>query len=232
MKLTTMKCSFLSMTLLLGAAGCSAVADSAPVADGPVSASAPAIAGAPHAVVAAASLRTLAHLVTPKKTLGFQSVSEASSASLAEGLPMFRVGLDDLRSYHAGADPRPLLKDEGKVMYPVTVGGDVRSAVVVRKVNGDWKATEFGRASLASFAETGRKHVAAARGVAESALSLVEIPTMSARLLEHEEGGVPMLTALMDVPGTDVRAGMTLPAAEVFGKLQPLALQNDGKTPN
>jgi hypothetical protein len=234
MKLTTMKRSILSMALLLGAAGCTSQADSAGINDAPSPRSTlgPTHAGAPHAVAAAESLRTLAHLVTPKRTLGFRSVSEASSASLADGLPMFIVGLDDLRSYRVGADPRPLLKDEAKVMYPVTVGGDVRSAVIVRKVNGNWRATQFGGANLANVAHAGRKHVAAARGVAEPALSLVEIPTMSARLLEHEEGGEPMLTALLDVPGTDLRAGETLPAADVFAKLQPLAAHNDGKAPN
>jgi hypothetical protein len=145
---------------------------------------------------------------------------------------MFMVGLNDLRGYRANDDPRPLLRDEGTVMYPVTVGGEVRSSVILRKVNGDWKATQFGRSNLAGFAHAGRKQVATARRVPESGVSLVEIPTMSARMLEHEENGLPMLTALLDVPPTDLRAGVTLPAAEVFAKLQPLAAQNDGKAPN
>ena len=189
--------------------------------------------GAPtHAAAASASLKTLAHLVTQEKTLGFRSPSEAASASLVEPLPMLMVALDDLRAYRAGDDPRPLLKSEGSFLYPVTVGGEVRSSMVVRKVKGEWKATQFGRANLAKFAHEGRSQVSVARGVAASGVSLVEIPTMSARLLEEDENGVPMLTALLDVPGTDLRAGMTVPAADVFAKLQPLAARNDGKSPN
>jgi hypothetical protein len=187
---------------------------------------------ATHAAAATASLKTLARLVTSQKTLGFASASEAESASLVAPLPMWMVGLNDLRTFHPGDDPRPLLKDEGSFLYPVTAGGDVRSAMVVRKVNGEWKATQFGRASLARFAHEGRRRVSEARGVEASGVALVEIPTMSARLLAHDEHGIPMLTALVDVPGTDVRAGTTVPAAEVFAKLQPIAARNDGTAPN
>lgn len=228
-----MKLSILLTTILLGAAGCASHADSTVSTETPASAPAPApVSGAAHATAAAAALKTLAGLVKPEKTLGFHSPSEVALASLAEPLPMLMVGLNDLRGYRAGDDPRPLLRDEGTVMYPVTVGGEVRSSVILRRVNGDWKATQFGRSNLAGFAQAGRKQVASARRVPESGVSLVEIPTMSARMLEHEENGVPMLTSLLDVPNTDLRAGMTLTAAGVFAKLQPLAAQNDGKAPN
>jgi hypothetical protein len=234
-----MKLPLLFAALLL-ATGCASQGDDLSKSESPSSpregepaTSVPGSTGAStHAAAAVASLKTLAQLVTPQKTLGFRSVSEVSSASLATPLPMLMVGLDDLRAYHAGDDPRPLLKNEGSFIYPVTVGGDVRSAMVIRQANGEWKATQFGRANLARFAHEGRQQVSLARGVAEAGVSLVEIPTMAARMLAHEEGGVPMLTALLDVPGTDIRAGATAPAADVFAKLHPLAEQNDGKAPN
>jgi hypothetical protein len=220
------------VVLLAALAGC-ATETSSPLAE---ETAAPAVPPVPvvatHAAAATASLKTLARLVTSQKTLGFASAREAESASLVAPLPMWMVGLNDLRAYRAGDDPRPLLKDEGSFLYPVTAGGDVRSAMVVRKVNGEWKATQFGRASLARFAHEGRRRVSEARGVEASGVALVEIPTMSARLLAHDEHGIPMLTALVDVPGTDVRAGTTVPAAEVFAKLQPIAARNDGTAPN
>jgi hypothetical protein len=228
-----MKLSILWTTTLLAAVGCASHTDSSVSTETPLSAPAlKPVDGIARTTAAAAALKTLAGLVKPEKPLGFHSPSEIASASLAEPLPMRMVGLNDLRAYRAGDDPRPLIRDEGTVMYPVTVGGEVRSSVVLRKVNGDWKATQFGRSNLASFAHAGRARVASARRVPEAGVSLVEIPTMSARMLEHEEGGVPMLTSLLDVPNTDVRAGVTLPAAEVFAKLQPLAAQNDGRAPN
>ena len=232
-----MKLPLLLTAFLLGS-GCATSRDEgiegSKSAPGDTAASAPGATGdvATHAAAAAASLKTLAQLVTPQKTLGFRSVSEVASASLASPLPMLMVQLNDLQAYRAGDDPRPLLKNEGSFIYPVTVGGDVRSSIVVRKTGGEWKATQFGRANLAKFAHEGRQQVSLARGVAESDVSLVEIPTVSARMLAHDENGVPMLTALLDVPGTDLRAGATVPAADVFTKLHPLAMLNDGTKPN
>jgi hypothetical protein len=186
-----------------------------------------------HAEAAAASLQTLAHLVSAQQTLGFQSASEAASASVANPLPMFMVGLQPLRAYRAGDDPRSLLMDEGSFLYPVMASGSVRSSVVVRKVaGGGWKGTQFGRPTLAKSAVEGRTRVAATRGVAKSAVSYVEVPALLVRMLGHEESGVLMLTALLDVPGTDIRAGTTLPAADVFAKLQPNAVRLDDRSPN
>jgi hypothetical protein len=232
-----MKLTILFAATLL-ATGCASQTDAPRAHEAPTSEPAPALdtatgaTGATRAEAATASLQKLARLATPQTTLGFQSVSEAASASLAEPLPMIMVRLDALQAYRAGDDARPLLLEEGSFLYPVTVGGEVRSSVLVHKVNGDWKATQFGRANLAKFAHEGRKQVALARGVAESGVSLVEIPTLSTRMLAHDEKGVPMLTALLDVQGTDLRAGVTRPAADVFAKLQPLAARNDGRSPN
>jgi hypothetical protein len=114
----------------------------------------------------------------------------------------------------------------------VTAGGSVRSSVVVRKAAGGWKATQFGRAALAKSAVEGRARVASARGVAESAVSYVEVPALLVRMLGHDEKGVLMLTALLDLPGTDIHAGTTLPAADVFAKLHPSALRLDDRFPN
>ncbi|HEY2512283.1 MAG TPA: hypothetical protein VGI39_15555 [Polyangiaceae bacterium] len=221
----------------LGAAGCSsestgAGTTAAPSATAEVALHAPAL---PHAAVASDALDTLASLVAQgnPESRGFHSVAEVRTATLSTALPMYRVGLEPLRAYHAGADTRALLEDEGAVMYPVAVSGDVRSAIVVKKrPSGDWEASSFGHAKLAQKAHAGRKGVAAARGVAEADVALVEVPTLSASFLSHEEAGRTMLTPLHDVAGTDLKAGATVAASEVFAKLQPLAAQHDGNVPN
>jgi hypothetical protein len=187
-----------------------------------------------HVEAAQASLTTLGHLAIADKTLGFRSPEEATSATLGSPLPMFMVGLNPLRAYRAGDDPRALLLSEGSVFYPVTVNGEVRSSVLVRQdaAGGGWKASQFGRPTLASLASAERANLAHARKVTESGVSLVEIPTLSARMLEHEENGVPMLTSLLDVPGTDIHAGETRSAADVFTKLQPVAARLQDMRPN
>jgi hypothetical protein len=202
------------------------------VQETPAQVAANGVSAATHAEAAAGALKTLAHLATAQRSLGLRSESEAASASVAEPLAMFMVGLEPLRLYRAGDEPRALLVDEGSFLYPVTAGGDVRGSVVVRKAAGGWKATQFGRAALAKAAVEGRSRVAATRGVAESAVSVVEVPALLVRLLGHDENGILMLTATGDVPGTDIHAGTMLPAADMFVKLQPSALRLDDRSPN
>jgi hypothetical protein len=224
-----MKTRFLTIAFLALAAGCSSQPDAAPAPSTPSASSVARVTT--HAEAASASLKTLATLVSPQKSLGFTSPSEVASSTLAEPFAMYHVGLDGLRAYRAGDDPHALFLDTGSFLYPVTVAGVAKSSVVVRKVDGEWKATQFGRPTLAKHVHEGRKSLVAARGVAE-AFSYVDIPTMSARMLRHEEKGVAMLTALVDVAGTDIRAGATLPAADVFAKLHPLAVAHDASVPN
>lgn len=231
----TMRLSLFSFLIAMAAsaAGCASPGDPGPSnGNAPAAVASSGVSAPTRAEAAAASLQTLSHLVTAHPTLGFQSASDVASASVADPLPMFMVGLDPLRAYRAGDDPHALLSDEGSFLYPVTAGGSVRTSVVVKKAATGWKATQFGRVALAKSAVDGRRHVAATRGVAETAVSYVEVPALLVRMLGHDENGVLMLTALLDVPGTDVRAGTTLAAADMFAKLQPSALRLDDRSPN
>ncbi len=230
----------ITVTLLLGAAACSSEPVGTPGAN--ESTPAPQAVGfrsartaAPHRAVATASLDTLAGLVAQgnPETRGFHSNDEVGIATLAEPMPMYMMGLDGLRAYHPGQDPHTLLIDKEEAMYPLTVGGEVRSSVVVTKnAAGTWETTSFGHANLAKAAYAGRRGVAANRGVAEAELSIVDVPTLGARLLAHEENGKLMLTPMHDVPGTAFRAGDTRSAEEVIAALHPLAVQANGSVPN
>ncbi len=212
------------------------VASNAVVGPNRLTASAPGGGGAPtHAAAASASIDTLAKLVSQgqPESRGFHSVDEVQAAVLAVPLPMYLLGLYPLRDYRTGQDPRALLIDEEAVLYPLTVGGEVRTSVVVKKRPGDvWEASSFGHANLAKAAHAGRRGVSAARGVAEGSMSLVDVPTLGARLLSHEENGVPMLTPLFDIPGTEFHARVTRRADEVLAALRTLAEQVDPNAPN
>jgi hypothetical protein len=239
----------ITVSLLLGAAACSSESSGTATSGEPagereantarVTAAAnrasTATLTASHAAAAAASFDTLANLVSQAQpgAKGFRSVDEVQSAALATAMPMFMVGLDGLRAFQAGQDPHALLIDEESVMYPITVGGEVRSSVVVKKrTGGTWEASSFGHANLAKSAHVGRRRVTAARGVAEADLKLIRIPTMSATLLGHEEGGKLMLTPLANIAGTSLKAGETHPADEVMTALQPIAISLNENLPD
>ncbi len=136
------------------------------------------------------------------------------------------VQLDDLKVYQSGSDPRAMLVDKEEVLYPVAVGGDVRSSVVVRKrANGQWEAAEFGRGNMVKSVVAARLGVSTRMGIAETSFLLVEIPTLAARLVGYDVNGALMLTPVYDVPGTTLHGGVTYSASDVFTVLQPLAVR-------
>lgn len=222
----------ISMALLLGACSVDLTGDTAssssPIQTGARRTRLAAAPGVdltrPHAVAAADSLETVRALVGSgdPEARGFHSRDEVDAATLTQPLPMFMVGLDQLRSYE-GADAHALLIDEEQVMYVLSVDGEARTALVVRKrANGTYSPSSFGHINVAKMAHSGRG-VLKARGVAEADLRLVEIPTMGVKFLAHDVGGRMLWTALLDVPGTRFRAGETHPAEDVLATLQPLA---------
>jgi hypothetical protein len=181
-----------------------------------------------HAAAAEASLGVLADLVASDKPekRGFKSAAEAKSGKLTSAVPVFMVGLDKLSEYEEGQDPNSLLFDLEEAMYPLTVNGEVKSAVFVRKrASGNWEAAEFGRPNLAKAVHSHRESVSARRHVASQDLKMVDIPALGAKFLGHDEKGELMLSPIRDITGTELKAGQTRRAAEVFAMLKPIAQQ-------
>lgn len=163
---------------------------------------------------------------------GFDSPSEAQTATVEEGIPVSFVRLDQLVAYKAGQDTKALLVDKGQLFYPLSVGGEPRSSVRVRKRgDGKWEAVELGNKELARSAFTQGKQVKAARAV-QGGFTLVEIPTVHAFLLSHIENGKHLLTPLYDVPGTILKAGDARSADETLSALAAVAAQLDPTKPN
>ncbi|MBW7899811.1 MAG: hypothetical protein H3C25_13820 [Candidatus Brocadia sapporoensis] len=61
-----------------------------------------------------------------------------------EPIRVFLVQLDQLREYKPGSDSNKLLIDADKIIYPFTVREQIRSLVVVEKIQEAWNATNFG----------------------------------------------------------------------------------------
>lgn len=204
-----------------------------PVVQTPPVTAAPTFATASAAATAA--LGTLAGVVgtDPSGRRGFASAAEVTSSALADGLPLLFVRLDSLVAFKAGQDTKALPFDTRRVMYPLTVGGQVRSSVTVQQgADGTWQAVRFGSAPVARASQSIRQTVAAARAIDAGSVSLIQIPTVHATLLSHREKGAHMVTPLQDIPGTTYKAGVTQPAAAVFAALQPLAAKVNPKLAN
>jgi hypothetical protein len=175
---------------------------------------------------ALASLETLSLAVSRGKPgrRGFGSAADVRSASLGTPLHAFVIGLDDLRAYQPGQDPRSVLTDKQEIVYPLVTNGEIRSSVVVRhRDDGAWETVQFGRGVVVKDIHAARASVAARRNRNTRELSLVEVPTLALRFLAHDESGGLWLSPVHDVPGTALRAHDSYPASEVLRTLQPLA---------
>lgn len=171
--------------------------------------------------VATAALPTLRELAQQMPDVVGLSANEAGAATLGEPLPLFDVGLEALKGYRSGTDPRSLLQDVRTLHFPILVSGAVRSSIVVRQQGQGWLATDFGQAELA-------KRIGAARGTGGGDALLVRVPALNAYFVGTTSGGTLQLTPLADVDGTDYRALAPAPADAVFTALAARAQASNG----
>lgn len=171
------------------------------------------------------SLKTLPRIVTREnyRALGFQTPDEPKSASLGEPIAVFTVGLDDLRSFVSGKDPKTLLRGPQRVVYPVVVQQQVRSAVTLQELQGAWKVTGFGNATLGRLLAKFRSERASAAGASATSYFAVHIPALNLYFLGHEASGQLNLTPLLDDPSLELKAGQPVPGDKLFERLVPRA---------
>lgn len=181
---------------------------------------------------AEAGLRTFRSLVDARNyaRLGFESPQEVQAATLGEPLRDVFVPLDKLRTYSGGGDIKPLLVRGPRVLFPVQIGSAVRSSLtVVQQPDGGFKAASFGARSFARAFSAAREAAAQASGAKPESFFIVRVPALNAQFLAFDQAAGLMFVVVTDDPRFDLRAGSTLPAAEVLGRLVARArsLQDD-----
>jgi hypothetical protein len=179
---------------------------------------------------AAQSLATLPKLVSAAnyRELGFASPDEVATATLGAPVPMYFVRLDQLRDYPAGGDPKALLTDLHQLFYPVVVRSDTRSGIVVQETKEGWRVASFGNAGLAKqVAAVGKGETGSPGGAAAD--MIVQVPALGVFFLGNRNSdGSLRLTPLADSPNYGLRAGATMPAADLFAGLVPYARAYNG----
>jgi hypothetical protein len=177
------------------------------------------------------SLSTFRQLVNAQnyKELGFESPEEVANATLGEPIHVLVVSLNQLRQYEPGGDPNRLLTDFNQIHYPVVVGDQVRSAILVDQVNGKWKTGTFGATNLAKLIATARKGTQTSN---PSQDVVVEVPSLGLYFLGHRtEDNKLTLTPLTDNAVFGLRAGGAMPAEEVLAALVPAAKSLNTEAP-
>lgn len=162
------------------------------------------------------------------KAMGFESADEMTNATLGQPLSVFMVELDALRAYQSASDPNKLLKSIDKVIYPVSVRDEVRSSIVLQKGKEGWKASDFGGANFARLVTRARDESAKATTLPPTAYFVVQVPALNAYFVGYRQDNKLMLASIIDDSTMNLRAGIALPAEEVFGELVPFAQKYNG----
>lgn len=175
---------------------------------------------------AEAALGTLAKLVTENtaRRMGFDTPDQVRDARLGAPLADYMIGLEDLQKYAGEDDPGALFRPTGEMHYPVLTGETTRCLITVAGMEGEWKAVSYGAPVLSrALAEA-----VARTDASPETVFAVRIPALNLAFVGHRRGEEIMLTAALTAGQFGLEDGMTAPAREVLGKLQPEALRHEG----
>ena len=171
------------------------------------------------------SLAALQEITTEQtyKGLGFESPEEVKSATLGSPLQVFTVRLDALRDYQPQTDPNSLLVDSHQIIYPVIVGGQQRSSMTMRELDGKWQVASFGKPTLTkALVQTRQRHIESTKVPIESVF-VVNIPALNLHFIGRRDGSALLLTPLASDPSLKVEEGQSIEAQAVFNTLAPRA---------
>lgn len=151
------------------------------------------------------------------KDIGFNSVEELADAQLGSPIRIYKVPLDLLQKFQPGDDPNQLLVDTGRIMFPITVKGQSRSAFTVAEgsltLMKGWKGSGVTRTG---FSKLIRK---IEQLNPSSSNFLVVIPQLRLFLLGDRKEGRLILIPVEEHPHFKLKAGEERNAAELFGTL-------------
>lgn len=171
------------------------------------------------------SLTELRELVDEQNyaKLGFHSPDEPDRMQLGTPMAVYFVGLDRVRQFQPGHDPKELLTDIGEMVYPVQVDQDVRCSLVVKKRGEDWQVQHFGQPRLSRSLAQVRDQLAENSGRPKEDYFEVEIPAMYLVFIGHRETDELFLTPVHDQSELGLEAGKTEPGSDIFTKLSDAA---------
>jgi len=171
--------------------------------------------------------RALAERIDPR-SLGFKSREEARAATLGTPLRVFMVRLDRLKAWDQAADAAGLLSGGDTAFYPLNIGAEARSMIVLDKIGATWRLNGFGWTPVIQRLDRQRRSLTAGTGVATTAFFVVRVPAFNIYFLGRQAPEGLLLTSLFDHPDLGIRAGLTVPAARAIALVLPAARRHTG----
>ena len=154
------------------------------------------------------------------KSLGFKTVDEVRRAQLGEPMEVYYLGLERMKSFQAGDDAKGLLTPSLEMIYPVTVGGDVRTGVTIVHKEQGYESSSFGNAEIV-------KRLAGYRQSAKE--FAVHIPAFNLYFVGRPVNSHVLLVPIANNPRLKAQAGEATPLEVVVDQLRPYVDSYDGR---
>lgn len=209
--------TFVALALVVLLAGCTPQASQAPAGEPQPE---PALQGKDPDEAAAKSLEVYRGLVTADDfaALGFKTLEEVAKAELGRSFTVSLVPLDRLAQFGRDSKPDDLFIDSGRVIYEVTVGGEVRSSLEVGPIGTVWQGQSFGSPGLIGA-------LSALQPGADD--FVVWVAALNVYFLAHRNSDGLFLTPAFDYPQFSLVVGRAVPAADALGLLVEAAKGHD-----
>lgn len=150
------------------------------------------------------ALSNLKHLLTEGQNfreMGFDNLEQLDRVSLGEPAAVYAVGLDALREYNPSGDPKSLLIDVKRIVFPVVADGNGRTLITLEQKDGKWHFVSFGDQSVArNLLRVREDRSSAPGGLPTSNYFIVQVNALFLTFLGNEQPGSSSANSLRLVP--------------------------------
>ena len=161
------------------------------------------------------------------QAMGFESVEQVANAALGVPMQEFMVRLDELQDYTPDRDPNSLIRETGRLTYPVLVEGRVRSSLTLENRGGVWVQVAYGAPARTRLIEDLRSQLANRQGREKAKYIEVSVPALKVTFVGSIDQGRLYVSPLSDDPRFEFERATVLDASEAFGSMVQTARERE-----
>jgi hypothetical protein len=165
------------------------------------------------------------------KRFGFDRIPDRRDLTLLAGMREFVIQLKDIKTYGRGQNPRPLLRDQQRLLFPVVHDEEVRSAITLSQRSGTWQVALIGGAQFIRTVMRARLIAMSTPGTpiaASNTFDIVNVTGLNLYLISTESAGKLYFIPLFD-RGVGIKAGAPILANDLLARLVPDAHRHNGQ---
>jgi hypothetical protein len=184
---------------------------------------------------AVGSLQTFEQLVTPEnvKAYGFDSPGSVVKSKVGQPVRDYVIALDSLQKWD-GKDASSIIKQTGRMIYPIYSNGTTNSFVTIAFKEGRWVPIAFGDTREAQMISRIRDKINADApgGGNIGTVTQVRVPALNLKFLANTVNSELILTPMQSVSALDITSGKGELATAVLRRVQKSAVTINPDAPN